>query len=33
VDYLFRNMPAHIDPLGPENILGFLPGLLTGSGA
>lgn len=33
VDYLFRNMPAHADPLGPENILGFLPGLLTGSSA
>lgn len=32
-DYLFRNMPAHADPLGPENILGFLPGLLTGTGA
>jgi len=33
VDYLFRNMTAHTDPLGPENILGFLPGLLTGTGA
>lgn len=32
-DYLFRNMPAHADPLGPENILGFVPGLLTGTGA
>lgn len=33
VDYVFRNMPAGADPLGPENILGFVPGLLTGSGA
>ena len=32
-DFLFRNMPAHADPLGPENILGFIPGLLTGTGA
>jgi len=26
-------MPAGADPLGPDNILGLLPGLLTGSGA
>nr|NIW46893.1 aldehyde ferredoxin oxidoreductase [Gammaproteobacteria bacterium] len=32
-DFLFRNMPAHADPLGSENILGFVPGLLTGTGA
>jgi len=30
---LYERMPAGADPLGPENILGFLPGLLTGSGA
>ena len=30
---LYRRMPAGADPLGPENLLGFLPGLLTGSGA
>lgn len=31
-DYLFRNIPARANPLGPENILGFVPGLLTGTG-
>lgn len=30
---LYERMPAGAAPLGPENILGFLPGLLTGSGA
>ena len=30
---LYERMAAGADPLGPENILGFLPGLLTGSGA
>jgi aldehyde:ferredoxin oxidoreductase len=30
---LFERIPAKADPLGPENMLGFLPGLLTGSGA
>ncbi len=30
---LYRDMPAGADPLGPENILGFLPGLLTGAGS
>jgi len=30
---LYREIPAGADPLGPENILGFLPGLLTGSGS
>ncbi|MBC7343692.1 MAG: aldehyde ferredoxin oxidoreductase family protein [Clostridia bacterium] len=29
---LFDRMPAGAHPLGPENILGFVPGLLTGSG-
>jgi len=33
VHVLYERMPAGADPLGPENILGFLPGLLTGSGA
>ena len=30
---LFDRMPAGIDPLGPENILGFLTGVLTGTDA
>lgn len=30
---LYREIPARTDPLGPDNILGFLPGLLTGSGS
>lgn len=30
---LYERIPAGADPLGPENILGFLPGLLTGTGA
>lgn len=29
---LYDRIPADADPLGPENVLGFLPGLLTGSG-
>jgi len=33
VAILYERMPAGADPLGPENIIGFLPGLLTGSGA
>ncbi|MCX6024812.1 MAG: aldehyde ferredoxin oxidoreductase family protein [Chloroflexi bacterium] len=33
VRYLYQHIPAHADPLGPKNILAFLPGLLTGSGA
>ena len=33
VSLLYERMPAGADPLGPENILAFLPGLLTGSGA
>ncbi len=33
VAIFYERMPAGADPLGPENILGFLPGLLTGSGA
>ena len=31
--YLYKNIPAGADPLGPENILGFASGALTGSGA
>ncbi|MCX5852541.1 MAG: aldehyde ferredoxin oxidoreductase family protein [Deltaproteobacteria bacterium] len=30
---LYNRIPAGADPLGPDNILGFLPGLLTGTGS
>ena len=30
---LYEKLKPGIDPLGPENILGFLPGILTGTGA
>lgn len=30
---LYREIPAGADPLGPDNVLGFLPGLLTGTGS
>ncbi len=30
---LYSRMPVNADPLGPENILGFLSGLLTGTGS
>jgi len=30
---LYRDMPAKADPLGPDNILGFMTGLLTGAGS
>ena len=33
VRYLYQHIPPGADPLGEENILAFLPGLLTGSGA
>lgn len=33
VHYLYQRIPPGADPLGPQNILAFLPGLLTGSGA
>ena len=33
VQYLYERIPPHADPLGPQNILAFLPGLLTGSSA
>ncbi|MHA2295375.1 MAG: aldehyde ferredoxin oxidoreductase family protein [Candidatus Hodarchaeales archaeon] len=32
VRYLFENMTGGVDPLSPGNILGFFPGLLTGTG-
>ncbi|HQC38949.1 MAG TPA: aldehyde ferredoxin oxidoreductase N-terminal domain-containing protein, partial [Thermotogota bacterium] len=31
--YLTKEIPENCDPLGPENILGFVSGLLTGTGA
>jgi aldehyde:ferredoxin oxidoreductase len=30
---LYREMPPKADPLGPENILGFMAGLLNGTGS
>ncbi|MCK4371474.1 MAG: aldehyde ferredoxin oxidoreductase family protein [Candidatus Lokiarchaeota archaeon] len=33
VKLIFENMPAKIDPLSPESIFGFFPGLLTGTAA
>ena len=30
---LYREIPEDANPLGPENMLGFLPGLLTGTGS
>lgn len=30
---LYREIPAGADPLGPDNILGFVSGLLTGTGS
>jgi len=30
---LYRDIPAGADPLGPENVLGFVSGLLTGTGS
>ena len=30
---LYREIPAKADPLGPENVLGFVSGLLTGTGS
>ncbi|MBM3151011.1 MAG: aldehyde ferredoxin oxidoreductase family protein [Chloroflexi bacterium] len=33
VHYLYQRIPSGADPLGAQNILAFLPGLLTGSGA
>ena len=28
--YIYRNIEVGTDPLGPGNILGFTPGMLTG---
>ncbi|MFZ5814763.1 MAG: aldehyde ferredoxin oxidoreductase family protein [Bacillota bacterium] len=33
VKILYDRMRPGVDPLGPENILGFVPGLLTGTGS
>jgi aldehyde:ferredoxin oxidoreductase len=30
---LSREIPAGVDPLGPDNVLGFMSGLLTGTGS
>src|SRR5271157_2349315 len=30
---LYERIPAGADPLGPENIIGFVSGLLTGTGS
>lgn len=30
---LYHTIPANADPLGPDNVLGFVSGLLTGTGA
>ncbi len=31
--YLYRHIPQNADPLGPDNVLGFVSGALTGTGA
>ena len=31
--YILKHMPVGADPLGPENILGFVAGILVGTGA
>jgi len=31
--YLYKNIPAGADPLGPDNVLGFVSGALTGTNA
>ncbi|MHA1584650.1 MAG: aldehyde ferredoxin oxidoreductase N-terminal domain-containing protein, partial [Promethearchaeota archaeon] len=33
VYYIYKNIQPDCDPMGPENILGFVPGALTGSPA
>ena len=33
VRVLYEHIPPGVDPLGPDNVLGFLPGLLTGTRA
>jgi len=32
-NYLYNRIPAGADPLGPGNVLAFVPGLLTGTGS
>jgi aldehyde:ferredoxin oxidoreductase len=32
VRILYENMIPGVDPLGPDNVLGFVPGLLDGTG-
>ncbi|HEM61636.1 MAG TPA: aldehyde ferredoxin oxidoreductase, partial [Chloroflexi bacterium] len=32
VSVLYGRLPPRADPLGPENLLGFFPGLLNGTG-
>jgi len=29
--YIYENTPKNVDPLGPDAILGFFPGFLTGT--
>ncbi|HAE42239.1 MAG TPA: aldehyde ferredoxin oxidoreductase, partial [Clostridiales bacterium] len=31
--YLYNHIPSGADPLGPDNLLGFMSGLLTGTGS
>ena len=33
VYYLFKNIPEEADSLGPDNIIGFTSGLMTGTGS
>ena len=33
IAYLYNHIPKGADPLGPDNILGFVSGLLTGTGS
>ena len=33
IEYLYKHLPPHTDPLSPDNILLFLPGILGGTSA
>ena len=33
IDYLYKHLAPHTDPLSPDNILLFLPGILGGTSA
>ncbi len=33
VSHLLKHIPSDADPMGPDNVLGFVSGLLTGSGS